>query len=269
MMDRQQYEAKTLLVTVKTYPSPSKKYIETTCVSGITDDGRWIRLHPVNFRSLEEESRFPRYSWIRVRVNKSTQDHRPESYHLDIDNIEHLRKVSTKNEWDERRSIVEPMLSRSVEELADNLESQGTSLGVIRPKEITRFRIEKTTSNWSQEELAKLDRQQLFAFRTVPLLEKIPFDFIYEFYCNDPRCRGHKMKVLDWEVGQAYRNWSKGKTLTEWQEMFRNEFDYKVRHFYDSLFFLGTLSAHPKNWIIGGIFFAPKQRPQQSLWQSE
>jgi hypothetical protein len=269
MMNRQQYEAKTILVTVKTYPSPSKKYIETTCVSGITDDGRWIRLHPVNFRSLEEESRFPRYSWIRVRVNKSTQDHRPESYHLDIDSIEHLRKVSTTNEWHERRSIVEPMLSRSVEELKDNLESQGTSLGVIRPREITRFHIEKTTSNWSQEELAKLDRQQIFAYKTVPLLEKIPFNFIYEFSCDDPRCRGHRMKVLDWEVAQAYRSWSQGKTLTEWQEKFLKEFDYNVRHLYDSLFFLGTLSAHPQNWIIGGIFFAPKKRPQQTLWQSE
>ena len=147
MMNRQQYETKTVFVTVKTYPSPSQKYIETTCVSGITDDGRWIRLHPVNFRSLEEESRFPRYSWLRVLVSKATQDHRPESYHLDIDSIEHLRKVSTSNEWQERRSIVEPMLCRSVEELMDNLDSRGTSLGVIRPKEITRFHIEKTITS--------------------------------------------------------------------------------------------------------------------------
>jgi hypothetical protein len=269
MIDSKHYQEKTLFVTVKTYPNPSQKYIETTCVSGITDNGQWIRLHPVNFRSLDEERRFPRYSWIRVHVNKSTQDNRPESYHLDIDNIEHLRYVSTANKWQERRSLVEPLLSRSVEELKDKQEADGTSLGVIRPKEIRRFRIEKTTANWSQEELAKLDRQQLFAFRTVPLLEKIPYDFKYEFICDDPRCNGHTMKVLDWEVGQAYRNWSRGRSTVEWQEMFRKEFDYKVRHYYDSLFFLGTLAAHPKNWIIGGIFFAPQQRPQQTLWQVE
>jgi len=79
----------------------------------------------------------------------------------------------------------------------------------------------------------------------------------------------YNMKVLDWEIGQAYRNWSRGKSTVEWQEMLRKEFDYKVRHLYDSLLFLGTLAAHPKNWIIGGIFFAPKQRPQQTLWQGE
>ena len=150
MIDSKHYQEKTLFVTVKTYPNPSQKYIETTCVSGITDNGQWIRLHPVNFRSLDEERRFPRYSWIRVHVNKSTQDNRPESYHLDIDNIEHLRDVSTANKWQERRSLVEPLLSRSVEELKDKQEADGTSLGVICPKEIRRFRIEKTTANWSQ-----------------------------------------------------------------------------------------------------------------------
>ncbi len=74
------------------------------------------------------------------------------------------------------------------------------------------------------------------------------------------------MQVFDWEVAQAYRNWRQGKTRTEWEQMLRREFDYKVRHTYDSLLFLGTLVAHPKNWIIGGIFFAPKERPLPTLW---
>ncbi len=135
MVRIQAYETKTLLVTVKTYPTPSTKYIETTCVSGITDDKHWIRLHPVNFRSLEEADQFPRYSWIRVRVNKATRDSRPESYHLDMDSIEHLGVVPTTNLWQERREIIEPMLSRSLEDLQDQLEAHKTSLGVIRPKE--------------------------------------------------------------------------------------------------------------------------------------
>jgi len=260
------YETKNLLVTVKTYPTPSAKYIETTCVSGITDDGSWIRLHPVNFRSLEEADRFPRYSRIRARVNKATRDSRPESYHLDISSIEQLEQISTENSWQKRREIIEPMLSQSVEDLQEQQETKGTSLGVVRPKEISRFRIEKTNSNWTIEQLAKLDRQDLFSPRDVPLLEKIPYRFIYEFICDNARCRGHKMQVFDWEVAQASRKWRQGKTETEWEEMFRKEFDYKVRHQYDSLFFLGTLAAHPTSWIIGGIFFAPKKRPQPTLW---
>jgi hypothetical protein len=266
-MERNQlYETKTLLVTVKTYPTPSAKYIETTCVSGITDDGHWIRLHPINFRSLEDTDKFPRYSRIRVRVNKSTRDTRPESYHLDIDSIEQLGVIPTTNKWEQRRAVIEPLLSRSVEDLQDQNAAHGTSLGVIRPKEITRFLLQETAPTWSPEQLAKLDQQELFALRQIPRLEKIPFRFAYEFMCDDPRCHGHTMQVFDWEVAQAYRNWSQGKTRTEWEQMLRKEFDYKVRHTYDSLLFLGTLVAHPKNWIIGGIFFAPTDRPLSTLW---
>jgi len=47
-MERNQpYEMKTLLVTVKTYPTLN---ISKPLVSGITDDRHWIRLHPVDFR---------------------------------------------------------------------------------------------------------------------------------------------------------------------------------------------------------------------------
>ena len=106
---------KTLLVTVKTYSTSSAKYIETTCVSGTIDDGHRIRLHLVNFRSLEDTDKFPRSSRIRVRANKSTRDTRPESYHLDIDSIEQLGVTPTTNNWEQRRAVIEPLLSRSVE----------------------------------------------------------------------------------------------------------------------------------------------------------
>ncbi len=160
-MERNQfYETKTILVTVKTYPTPSAKYIETTCVSGITEDGHWIRLHPINFRSLEDTDKFPRYSRICVRVNKSTRDIRPESYHLDIDRIEQLGVIPTTNNWEQRRAVIEPLLSRSVEDLQDQNAAHGTSLGVIRPKEITRFLVQETAPSWLPEQLAKLDQQR-------------------------------------------------------------------------------------------------------------
>jgi len=258
----QPYETKTLLVTVKTYPTPSAKYIETTCVSGITDDGHWIRLHPVHFHSLREAHQFRRYSWIRVRVNKATRDGRPESYHLDPESVEILRVVPTTNEWQERRAIVDPMLSRSVEDLWDQQEAHHTSLGVIRPKCIKCLSIEPTEHHWLPEQLAKLDQQDLFSRRELPRLEKIPFRVRYEFSCDDTRCKGHEMQVFDWEVAQSFRRWRWGKMREEWEEQFRDMYDYQVRHVFDSLFFLGTLAKYPKNWIIGGIFFAPRKRPQ-------
>lgn len=269
MVRIQPYETKKLFVTVKTYPTPSATYIETTCVSGIADDGHWIRIHPIRFRSLEEDNRFPRYSWIQVRTNKATRDPRPESYHVDENTIQVLSHAPTTNAWQERREIVEPMLSQSVEDLRDQQANNHTSLGVIRPKEITSFSIEEADKEWSPKQLAKLDQQDLFALKQGARLEKIPFDFCYDFICDDPRCHGHHMKVLDWEVAQSYRKWSRGVTQDEWERKMKEMYDHRVRYSYDSLFFLGTLSNHPTTWTIGGIFFAPKNRPepqQPTLW---
>ena len=33
-----------VLILCKTYPSPSSKYAETSCVAGMTEDGKFIRL---------------------------------------------------------------------------------------------------------------------------------------------------------------------------------------------------------------------------------
>ncbi len=44
-----------ILVLCKTYPSPSAKYSETSCVAGITEPGNLIRLYPVPFRLVNDE----------------------------------------------------------------------------------------------------------------------------------------------------------------------------------------------------------------------
>lgn len=36
-----------ILVTVKTYPTLSRKYGETVCTAGVREDGSWVRLYPV------------------------------------------------------------------------------------------------------------------------------------------------------------------------------------------------------------------------------
>ena len=39
-----------ILVTVKTYPTLSRKYGETVCTAGVREDGTWVRMYPVPFR---------------------------------------------------------------------------------------------------------------------------------------------------------------------------------------------------------------------------
>ena len=41
-----------ILITVKTYPTLSKKYHELVCTAGVNTEGEWRRLYPVQFRQL-------------------------------------------------------------------------------------------------------------------------------------------------------------------------------------------------------------------------
>ena len=42
-----------ILILAKTYPSPSAKYGETSCIAGITDRAEMRRIYPVPYRRLE------------------------------------------------------------------------------------------------------------------------------------------------------------------------------------------------------------------------
>jgi hypothetical protein len=253
-----------ILVTVKAYPNPSKKYIETVCVAGVTKYGQWVRLYPIPYRYLSYEQRFPTYGWIEASVRKS-RDHRPESYNIDITTLKPIRRLGTGDSWQARRALLLPLLSPSIEELQKQQESSGVSLGLIRPKHIKRLIIQpKKEPHWSDEDLAKLQRQSLLdemqqedVHLIVRELEKIPYDFFYEFTCDDPRCRGHKISVISWEMMESYRKWYQGYG-NRWESKFREKYEQDLpgpKH--DLYFFMGTMAAHPKVWLIIGLFYPP------------
>lgn len=60
-----------ILILAKTYPSPSSRYVETSCIAGINSEGHMRRLYPVPFRRIEEKRQFDKWQWINVRVEKT------------------------------------------------------------------------------------------------------------------------------------------------------------------------------------------------------
>jgi hypothetical protein len=72
----------------KTYPSPSVRYVETSCVAGMAEDGRLVRLFPVPFRLVEDDQQFKKWQWVRARVRRAQDDARPESHRISVDTIE-------------------------------------------------------------------------------------------------------------------------------------------------------------------------------------
>jgi hypothetical protein len=246
-----------VLIVAKTYPQPAWRGIEVSCTQGVTEDGEWIRLFPVPFRLLQGRQQFKRYQWIQVEATKSS-DPRPESYRIDPDSIEILGKpLSTKNEWEERKAFLYPLLSPSIEALEEARKTDGTSLGLIKPEIIERLIIDAVDPDWTDQQKAKLAQQDMFYQRPARLLEKIPFDFRYPFQCADPKCNGHTMKVNDWEICQAYRSWRQ-KYGSDWEEKFRLRFEVEMIEKKDTCFLVGTLSRHPHRWTITGLFYPPK-----------
>ncbi len=80
-----------ILVTVKTYPTLSRKYGETVCTAGVREDGTWLRIYPVPFRRLDEEEQYRKFDWIECRLKPRASDPRPESF-----SSEALAKVRDK-----------------------------------------------------------------------------------------------------------------------------------------------------------------------------
>jgi len=253
------YHTKKVLITVKTYPLPSKRTIEASCTAGITEDGNWIRLFPLPFRYLEYEKQFKKYQWIEARVTKAS-DPRPESYKVVLDSITLVgKRLQTSRNWQVRKDIILPLAAPSLCYLQRTKTETEVTLGIFKPRIIRELIIEpEEDPDWTEGELAILSQQSMFDKKSVKPLEKIPLKFIYSFFCNDPQCKGHRLSVTDWELGEAYRKWRR-QYGNHWENYFRQRFEYEVIYSFDTYFYVGTIRAHPDVWIIVGLFYPHKE----------
>ena len=92
-------------------------------------------------------------------------------------------------------------------------------------------------------------------FQTAPakMLEKLPYDFRYEFRCADPNCTGHRMLCTDWDMGESYRRWQR-QYGDQWEPKFRLRYEDEMIGKNDTHFYVGTVHRHPDAWIIVGLF---------------
>ena len=255
-----------VLITVKTYPIPSDKYDELVCTAGVTEDGEFIRLYPINFRDLPYEQQFKKYQWIELTVTKHGRtDRRKESYRPkgDFTVVSEPIKPNPGN-WNERAKYALRKLASSMEELREIQDRDNTSLGVFKPKVVTDLKVSEDDADWKPEYLAELRQNRLWETRKASLtpLRKVPFKFHYLFQCDDERCNGHRMSIHDWEVGRLF--WrcvdsgdSHDVAAAKVRERFLTDICGNDK---DTYFFVGTVHGHPKSWIVLGTFY-PKSRP--------
>jgi hypothetical protein len=152
-----------------------------------------------------------------------------------------------------------PPPSRSLDEIYDTQKTDATSIGMLRPARIERLVIEGSKP-WSAKQRAALAQEQLGLgtemSRKLRELEQIPWDFSYRFTCDDDRCSGHELQIIDWETGEAFRSWSRSDP-GRWQEMIRQKFERELPA-RDLHLVVGNLAKRQHTFVIIGLVYPPR-----------
>ncbi|MCL6502150.1 MAG: hypothetical protein K6T86_05650 [Pirellulales bacterium] len=259
-----------VLITVKTYPIPSRKYDELVCTAGVTETGDFVRLYPINFRDLPYGQQYKKYQWIEVVAEKhGGRDVRKESYRPDCDTLRILGDSikSSPGNWAERARYALAQKVRSMEELHDRQQADRTSLGIFKPKKVHDLVITADAPDWKPSFKAAIQQARLWETRAVSKEppRKVPFKFHYQFECDDTRCKGHKMMIEDWEVGALFwrlvdRDLSQERAADKVRDKFLLELCGPDQ---DTHFFVGTILAHPTTWVVLGLFYPKLQSRRQ------
>lgn len=251
-----------VLITVKTYPIPSAKYDELVCTAGVREDGSFVRLYPINFRDLPFSKQYKKYQWIEVAAEKyKGRDSRKESYRPNCDTIKLLGEpIPAARTWVERAKYVLRGESKSIEHLKERQARDRTSLGIFKPKQVHDLIYKQAPSDWKPSFKAALAQARLWDDRKVSKEppRKVPFKFQYVFECDDTRCKkNHRMMIEDWELGALY--WKlvdRGATPKAAAESVREKFlGTLCAADRDTHLYVGTILAHPKTWVVIGVFW--------------
>lgn len=264
-----------ILISVKTYPTLSKKYDELVCTAGFREDGSWIRIYPIPYRKLQFTDRYKKWQWIEIDVVRNNKDFRKESFRpVNIDSDIILGNIiGTDNYWDDRKKIVLKNVRYNMDELIEEAKNQsiGTSLAVLKPKEIKDFIWEEEEREWDKDKLAVIyahqrqgnlfEQENKATEKIFQVVKKLPYKFSYIFTTEDGKER--TLMIEDWEVGVLYWNCLKqyGDESIACQKVKEKYFDLMTKKC-DLYFFLGTTKEYhnrSKNpFIIIGAFYPPK-----------
>jgi len=250
------WQKKRVTIVTKAYPEYSKRHGSVACTAGITDDGEWIRLYPIDMRHFIGQDKISKFDIIEVEcAPDSDKLGRKESHKVRPDSIRIIDKSLTKPkiDWKRRNQIVLPMISESTQKLQDSYEKDKTSLGLIRPREILDF---------IKTEDLQINEKDGWSFTVnldgtrIPNVSKIPHIFKYRFKCNDSE---HIMQCEDWELFESYRSWGARYKDTEtlWAKLRDKYFTWMLNE-RDLHFVMGMYSQYP-TWFIVGIYYPPKK----------
>jgi hypothetical protein len=256
-----------VLITVKAAPNPSERYGETVCVAGIRLDlaslGSWVRLYPINFRELADNSKFNKYDIVSLEARPSRGDPRRESWRPQMSS---LTKEGHLRSWARRKPYITSHVTASMCDLIaavrDNPPAQ--SLAAVRPRQVTSLDIEPHPG-WTADEQAKINRymSQLELEFELPGLARAPhtaldaprFKGWYRYLCQATRCPGHRQGIYDWEWVALQRRLGDRDDAAAKAAMREKFLDMICAPNRDVMFFVGNQAKHPEGFIVLGAFY--------------
>ena len=272
---------KKVLITVTTYPLPSRSYDELVCTAGVLVNGNWIRIYPVPLSFLLDlkgsgKVNNVKYTWIELDLTKRTDDFRPESFspqHYDFRDLKLHNRLDTKSNWQLRKDIcLQKVYTNLTQLIEDSKAPSNISLASFKPTEITGFEIEEDEREWKDEWKELRKQGDLFATENNPeiLIPKLPYKFFYRF--TDDAGKSSRLMIEDWEIGALYWNCLRSAEGNEKiaLEKVRVQYESNFIQNKDIYFFLGTTREwhmrRAKNpFVIIGVFY-PKKETQTQLF---
>ena len=132
-------------------------------------------------------------------------------------------------------------------------------MGLFKPINVT-FEWKKARPK-DEESREACYAQLSFLNKTKDAIEDIPYEFYYSFKCFDRAdCPGHKLSIIDWEIGQAFRNWRyKYKPETVLLEKIRERWlDRMCLGEADPYFYVGNFHRFPETFMVLGTLYPRK-----------
>ncbi|MFB0499461.1 hypothetical protein ABID99_005698 [Mucilaginibacter sp. OAE612] len=270
-----------VLITVTTYPQPSRSHDELVCTAGILENGDWIRIYPVPLSFLIDlkgtgQVNNVKYTWMELELRRRTDDFRPESHspiNYDFRDLVLAERLDTKSNWLKRKEYVLKNVYTNIPALIEKSKAPtNVSLATFKPQSIIRLEWEADSREW-KDEWKDLRRQgDLFAGGKDPeiLIPKLPHKFFYVF--TDDTGKERRLMIEDWEIGALYWNCvreAEGNEAVALQKV-KDQYEHNFKNNKDIYFFLGTTRQwhmrRAKNpFVIIGVFY-PKKELQGSLF---
>lgn len=270
-----------VLLTVTTYPLPSRSYDELVCTAGLLENGEWIRIYPVPLSFLLGQRKSGKmqsfkYTWMELDLNQRTDDFRPESFspkNYDFRDLKLLNKIYTSDNWAFRKELCLKNVFTNLDALIEQSKAPSNkSLATFKPTTINRLEIVEDDPEWKNEWKELRKQGDLFSQEKAPeiLIPKLPFKFYYRF--KDDSGKSSRLMIEDWEIGALYWKCLKAAegnqalALEKVRQRYEDEFIKKK----DIHFFLGTTRQwhmrRSKNpFVIIGVFY-PKKESQMRLF---